>query len=74
MLVPSQISCPFFSVGLFQASLRSCLNCVHHCDDHSSLELSILPDTSRLSFTKKFFIFSEIERSILRGLDQIKIS
>ena len=23
---------------LFQASLRDCLNCVYHCDDHSSLD------------------------------------
>ena len=23
---------------MFQASIRNCLNCVHNCDDHSSLE------------------------------------
>ena len=24
--------------GLFQASIRNCLNCVHNCDDHSLLD------------------------------------
>ena len=27
--------------GLFQASIRNCLNCVYKCDDHSLLEESI---------------------------------
>ena len=26
---------------LFQASIRNCLNCVHNCDDHSSLDFKI---------------------------------
>jgi len=26
---------------LFQASIRNCLNCVHNCDDHSSLDFNI---------------------------------
>ena len=31
--------------GLFQASIRICLNCVHNCDDHSSLDFKIRSST-----------------------------
>ena len=27
--------------GLFQASIRNCLNCVHNCDDLSSLDFKL---------------------------------
>ena len=33
----SRVQTPLKS-WLFQASIRNCLNCVHNCDDHSSLD------------------------------------
>ena len=36
----SRVQSPLKS-WLFQASIRNCLNCVHNCDDHSSLDFKI---------------------------------
>jgi len=38
---------------LFQASTRNCLNCVHNCDDHSSLDIYFSFRFKLLAFTVK---------------------
>ena len=38
--IRSRVQTPLKS-WLFQASILSCLNCVHNCDDHSSLDFKI---------------------------------
>ena len=36
--LPVPVHFYLLSMYMFQASIRNCLNCVHNCDDHSSLE------------------------------------
>ena len=43
----SRVQTPLKS-WLFQASIRSCLNCVHNCEDHSLLEFRIVSSSLSL--------------------------
>ena len=48
---------------LFQASIRSCLNCVHNCDDHSLLDNFHLAETQILATFLSFeFSYNAIQR------------
>ena len=41
---------------LFQASLRNCLNCVHYCDDHSSLGNFFVEYLPKLIMNNQYFL------------------
>ena len=50
---------------LFQASIRNCLNCVHNCNDHSSLDFKIgssIYETSHVSLQTQTYFNVRVDR------------
>ena len=61
----SRVQTPLKS-WLFQASLRNCLNCIHYCNDHSSLDrnnIAIFPsckEIKRLEAKTEIIVLKEL--------------
>ena len=49
---------------LFQASSRNCLNCIHHCDDHSSLDKFYRKYLLIIISSNIFILFFENHRQV----------